>query len=119
MSRDFNNVLFKIRYIIHTSCKDIILKSHWTISLSWFEHYERDRTLKYWNLAPEELEHTKWLKLHEIISYNIPEKHYITEWEQRIVDLFTAKSDGNDLPNIFDCQRDVVRTESPKMHSYS
>lgn len=102
VSRDFDNILFKIRYIIQTSCKDVILKSHWNITLSWFEQYDRDRIVKYWNLAPEVIENNKWEKLYQIITYNIPERNYITDWERHIVDLFTAKSNGNDLPNLWD-----------------
>ena len=67
VSRDFDNILFKIRYIIQTSCKDVILKSHWNITLSWFEQYDRDRIVKYWNLAPEVIENNKWEKLYQII----------------------------------------------------
>jgi hypothetical protein len=107
-ARDFNNVLYKIKFIVNTYCEDIILKSNWQKQLEWFRQYDRDYSTKYWNLAPEVILQTKWAKLAEVINHFISDTKIDSDWEQMIVDLFMAKYDGRDLPNI----HDILRSDS-------
>ena len=101
MNRNFDSVLFKIRYIVSTLCNDVILQSKWLSELEWFPNFEDTKHTDYWNLAPEALTQLRWHQLGTVLNTCIS-SHTYSDWEQRIVDIFSAKDSGDDLPDISD-----------------
>lgn len=101
MNRNFDSVLFKIRYIVSTSCIDDILQRKWQSELDWFRQFEETKHKKYFNYAPEALMDLRWRKLGIVLDTCISTQTY-SEWEKRIVDIFLAKDRGDDLPDITD-----------------
>lgn len=101
MNRTFDSVLFKIRYIVSTLCKDDILQRKWLSELDWFPHFEHNKHKQYWHLAPEALIELRWRQLAIVLNTCISSQVY-SEWEKRIVDIFLAKDSGDDLPEVTD-----------------
>jgi hypothetical protein len=101
MNRSFESVLFKIQYIVSTLCNDDILKRKWQSELEWFPKFEETKHIEYWNLAPEAIMSLRWTQLGDVLNKCISCQIY-TQWEQRIVDIFTANDTGEDLPEPSD-----------------
>ena len=103
--RDINNVLLRIYGVIHTCCEDPILTSHWSNLLAWFPEFDEEMN-KYCNIAPEIIEEVKWNKLYEIINTNIPQDSIKHDWEEKIVNIFTGKDNGEDISENYDYDED-------------
>lgn len=102
MSRNLDSVLFKIRYIVTTLCRDEILQSKWNHEIRQFDSFDRSTHIFYYNVAPEELEQIRWIRVSNILNVCIPDKNPVHDWEKRIVNIFLAKDHGDDLPDITD-----------------
>ena len=70
-ARTFQSVLCKIRYLVFSQCKDIVLLGKWTSEFAWFDEFEQTKTTRYFNLAPEALEEMQWCKLGIVLDYCI------------------------------------------------
>ena len=99
-ARTFQSVLCKIRYLVFSQCKDIVLLGKWTSEFAWFDEFEQTKTTRYFNLAPEALEEMQWCKLGIVLDYCIGDSKMIKyDWEKRAVDIFLSKDAGADLPD--------------------
>jgi hypothetical protein len=81
--RNIEDIIEKMIAILHSFCKDSILKSQWINDIQVIEKYDK----LYWNLAPEILIPMKWMKLTDIVNHYIPEGACIKSWEQQIIDI--------------------------------
>jgi hypothetical protein len=93
MARIFDNVLESICNILSFECKDDILLNKWACELEWFVTFDKEKSIKYWNIAPEVIEHTKWLRLHEVLNNLIPNSNPVHVWEKKIVNIFLDKNE--------------------------
>jgi hypothetical protein len=97
--RDIDNIIYKIKYIVNNYCDDTILKNHWLNKLLWFDRFNQNSN---YYIAPELHNDTKWIELTKIINDNIKENNILFNWERKIIDIYTAKDNGEDIPNIED-----------------
>jgi hypothetical protein len=81
--RNIEDIIEKMIAILHSFCKDPILKSQWINDIQLIEKYDK----LYWNLAPEILIPMKLMKLTDIVNHYIPEGACIKSWEQQIIDI--------------------------------
>jgi hypothetical protein len=91
MERNFDNVLEYIRCVLYQGCDDTILLCEWKKELVWFTNFEAERTVKYWNIAPEVINKMKWDKLADVLNKFIADQNDVYEWEKKIVDVFLGK----------------------------
>ena len=89
-----------MKCILNMYCTDHATRDQWEMRLDWFRQYDADRYKKYWNISPEIFVQNKWMKLSTILNTYIDVP--TTLWEQLVIDLFIAKYDGADLPNLDD-----------------
>lgn len=99
-ARNFQTVLYNIRYLVCTHCEDIVLLGKWTTEFDWFDEFEQTKMFKYFNLAPEALEEIRWRKLGFVLDTCIGNSNMAKyDWEKRVVDIFLDKDQGDDLPD--------------------
>lgn len=101
--RTFHYVFYKVRYLVYSECKDMILLRKLWNEFKWFTQFEKDIPKKYYTLAPEFLEEMRWRRLGQILDTCVGDRKSCSyEWEKRIVDIFTGKDDGANIPYEFD-----------------
>ena len=96
--RNIQTVFYKIRCLVSMGCEDPILHKKWADEIEWFYHFERTKSTKYFNLAPEALAQLQWSNLGHTLDNCISDP-VVHDWEKRIVDIFLGNDAGADLPD--------------------
>jgi hypothetical protein len=101
MMRTFHSVFYKIRYLVYAECKDLVLLRKLWDEFKLFTEFEEDISTKV--SGEETLEEMRWKRLGQILETCIDDKKpHLDEWEKRVVEMFTGKDDGANLPYEFD-----------------
>jgi hypothetical protein len=102
----FTTVLNKIRYLVFTQCKDLVLYEKWIAEFGWYDVFEEENKRK--NLAPEVLEEIRWARLRHMLDACIGDWTNKSGWEKRVIDIFSGQDQGADEPPEYDAAYDAA-----------